>query len=366
MQQTDVEIAGGAGGSIRRRFPHLPGGGLKWWARLAVTGRAYFREVAIGFPLRDVLFGLRYGFAADRVFLYGRDAIRSGRYLTDLQRQFSRFINPKPARELLEDKLLFEALANKFVQVPKNYLYCDNMRLVVLSEDWEQIATSPQTHRFVWKRARGGGGTYVKFVTLQGGTVTVDDKKTTLAEFYRLFTGVDESLLCEFVEQSEFCRHIYPNTTNSLRVICMRDAARAAFIARAVLRLGTRKSKGVDNFGQGGLSVDIDLDHGVLGEAVEHHAEAPRSPARYQAHPDTGAQIAQQRIPMWNLVRDQSLLLMRTMPFINYVGWDIVLTEKGPVFLEGNNYTGVRLVQAHAGLLQDGRVREFYKRFGII
>jgi hypothetical protein len=146
----------------------------------------------------------------------------------------------------------------------------------------------------------------------------------------------------------------------------MRDAARAAFIARAVLRLGTRKSKGVDNFGQGGLSVDIDLDHGVLGEAVEHHAEAPRSPARYQAHPDTGAQIAQQRIPMWNLVRDQSLLLMRTMPFINYVGWDIVLTEKGPVFLEGNNYTGVRLVQAHAGLLQDGRVREFYKRFGII
>ena len=43
-----------------------------------------------------------------------------------------------------------------------------------------------------------------------------------------------------------------------------------------------------------------------------------------------------------------------------------MVTDSGPVFLEGNNYTGVRLAQIETGLLCDSRVREFYERFGIV
>ena len=70
----------------------------------------------ISVPGRD--FRARHGFAADRVFLYGRQNILSGTYLNDIQRQSSRFINPKPVRELLEDKLLFGTLVAPIARVP--------------------------------------------------------------------------------------------------------------------------------------------------------------------------------------------------------------------------------------------------------
>ncbi|HUT02376.1 MAG TPA: sugar-transfer associated ATP-grasp domain-containing protein [bacterium] len=358
--------------SKARKLPYLPGRGLRWLARFLEVARCYMKEIraCIGhFPLEVVLFGLRRGFAADRVLLYGRDAVQSGRYLSDLQRQFSRFINPKPVRELLEDKLLFESLAKQFVRVPRNYLYCDNKRLVVLTDEWPEIAlsdNSSQQKRFVMKRSRGGGGVGISFVDVKPESVLVDDTPMTLDRFYEVFKERDDRILCEFIQQSDFCALIYPHTTNSIRVICMRDRDGEPFIARAVLRLGTTQSKGVDNFGRGGLSVDIDLETGKLGTAVQHNAKSPRAPLVYENHPDTGAPLRGQSLPRWGEARDRSLLLMRQLPFINYVGWDIILTEQDPVFLEGNNYTGVRLAQAHSGLLDEPRICDFYRRFGII
>ena len=355
-----------------RRLPYLPGQGPKWFARFLITARSYARELGACVPRyspKDVLFGLRYGFAADRVFLYGRENVRSGNYLSDLQRQFSRFINSKPARELLEDKLLFERLANRFVRVPKNYLYCDNGRLVVLCDEWTKIAANESGSEpkcFIMKRSRGGGGIKIQLVEFGGGVVSVDGASMALDQFYDVFSSHDGNILCEFIRQSDLCSRIYPHTTNSVRVICMRDRDGEPFIARAILRLGTAQSKGVDNFGRGGLSVNIDLETGMLGTAVQHDATHPREPLRYDHHPDTGAPLRGQTLPQWGVAIDQSLALMRQLPFINYVGWDIVLTEQGPVFLEGNNYTGVRLAQAHSSLLDDTRIYEFYRRFGIV
>ena len=57
------------------RLPRLPSSRLKRFVRLLFVWRAYIREVAKSarrYPFPDVIFGLRHGFAADRVFLYGR------------------------------------------------------------------------------------------------------------------------------------------------------------------------------------------------------------------------------------------------------------------------------------------------------
>ena len=355
-----------------RKLPYLPGKKLSWLVRFLITVRSYLQELGAcvrHYPINDVLFGLRHGFAADRVFLYGREGIRSGQYLSDLQRQFSRFINPKPARELLEDKLLFETLASQFVHVPKNHLYCDDKRLVVLSDEWRKIAAAgfeSEPQRFVMKRSRGGGGTHIKTVEIRRGVVSVDGMSMRLDQFYEVFTERDGHILCEFVRQSEFLSRIYPHTTNSVRVICMRDSDGEPFIAKTILRLGTQKSCGVDNFGRGGLVAGVNSETGVLGAALEHDAKSPRLPLKHQHHPDTGTPIVGKLLPGWSAARDQSLFLMRQLPFINYVGWDIIITEHGPVFLEGNNYTGVRVAQADSGLLTDRRIRDFYRRFGII
>lgn len=353
------------------RLPYVPGTGIRRGARLATILRAYANEVrkcAFRFPAGDVVFGARHGFAADRVYLYGREAIVSGEYLSDFQRQFTRFINPKPVRELLEDKVLFAGYAAGAAKVPENLLYSDNGKVTVLSSRWfeimRDISSPPQ--RFVMKRSRGGGGIKISFVDIAKGVVRIGERQMSTEEFYGFFATKDDYILCRFVRQSGFFSNLYPHTTNTLRVACMRDPDGEPFIASAALRLGTRKSGGVDNFGRGGLACSVDVGIGVLADAVEHFADSPSRPGVFAAHPDTGSAIAGQALPGWAAARDQSLQLMRAMPFINYVGWDIVVTDAGPVFLEGNNYTGVRLLQSRAGLLADPRVRDFYERFGIV
>lgn len=354
------------------RVPYVPGKGLVRLVRLLVILRSYAKEVSKGlghYPLKDVLFGVWYGFAADRVYLYGRPAVRSGEYLSDFQRQFTRFINAKPARELLEDKLLFAYLVGKFTRVPENYLYSDSQRHVIVSDRWNELAACRdpnRTHRLVMKRARGGGGIQISFPTLCSGVVTLADSSMTVDEFHQFVSQRNGYIVCEFIEQSAFFKGLYPGTTNTLRVICMRDGSGQPFIARAVLRLGSARSGAIDNFGNGGLAAPFDVTTGVLAEAVDHDASSPHQPRYYKHHPDTGEPIAGEQVPDWAAARDESLRLMREMPFINYVGWDMVMSSDGPVFLEGNNYTGVRLAQSEDGLLRDVRVRQFYERFGII
>ena len=352
--------------------PHVPGKGLVRLVRLLIILRSYAKEILKGlwrYPLSDVLFGVRYGFAADRVHLYGRPGIKSGEYLSDLQRQFTRFINAKAARELLEDKLLFAHLVGKLARVPENYLYFDRQRQVIVSDRWHELAACRdpnRKYRLVMKPARGGGGVEISFPTLCSGVVTLAESSMTVDEFLQCASQRNEYIVSEFIEQSAFFKKLHPGTTNTLRVICMWDESGQPFIARAVLRLGSARSGAVDSFGQGGLVAPFDVATGVLAEAVDHDASSPRQPRFYAHHPDTGEAIAGEKVPGWAVARDESLRLMREMPFINYVGWDIVMSNDGPVFLEGNNYTGVRLAQSQEGLLRDVRVRQFYERFGII
>lgn len=353
-------------------LPRLPGSRLKRFVRLLFVVRSFLKELSKCFgnySLRDIAFGVRHGFAADRVFLYGKAAILSGAYLNDLQRQFSRFINPKPVRELLEDKLLFAALVDDIVRVPKNYLYTDHRSLVVVSDEWRNITNCrdpTRTYRLVIKRARGGGGVGVRFVEIGQGIVRLGAQVMSLDQFLHFFTRRNERLLCEFIQQSNFCHEVYPGTTNTLRVICMRERGGEPFIAKAIFRIGTAKSNGVDNFGRGGLGAIVDTASGELSVAVEHHGEAPCAPTLHARHPDTHKQIAGECLPGWKEACEEALRLMHCLPFINYVGWDIVLTNSGPVFLEGNNYTGVRLAQLQTGLLADSRTRAFYRYYGIV
>ena len=177
---------------------------MKRFVRLLFVWRGYIREVAKSarrYPFRDVIFGLRHGFAADRVFLYGRQNILSGTYLNDIQRQSSRFINPKPVRELLEDKLLFGTLVAPIARVPVNYLYADHGSTVVVSAEWHDIAScrTGKVYRLVNKRARGGGGGGIRFLEISQGIVRFSGREMELSAFVKSFARRNKSLLCQFI-----------------------------------------------------------------------------------------------------------------------------------------------------------------------
>jgi hypothetical protein len=86
----------------------------------------------------------------------------------------------------------------------------------------------------------------------------------------------------------------------------------------------------------------------------------------HDTHPDTGSQISGRVVPDWPSLKQHVLKVANQLPFLRYVGWDIALSAKGPVFIEGNSNPNPRPFQLHRPLLLDSRVRRFYEKHGII
>ena len=74
----------------------------------------------------------------------------------------------------------------------------------------------------------------------------------------------------------------------------------------------------------------VDIDTGCIYAASDERCNY------YTKHPDTNLDIVGFKIPMWNEALDFVKKLANVIPNVKYVGWDIALTEKGWVLIEGN------------------------------
>jgi hypothetical protein len=120
----------------------------------------------------------------------------------------------------------------------------------------------------------------------------------------------------------------------------------------------------VDNSMAGGLAAAIDLDTGRASKAVSFPTRA--SPVGWHsAHPETGAPIEGLEIPHWPRIVARMLEVCRRLPYLPYVGWDLVVTADGFRLIEGNHFPGLFPHQAHAPLLADRRVFRFFAAHGV-
>lgn len=221
--------------------------------------------------------------------------------------------------------------------------------------------------RIVLKWTKGGGGhnVYLCSRAEDGGYVVNGDGKSE-SEFASLVADLDEYVVCDHVSQSDFASNLYERTTNTIRAVTMTDEEGTPFVGIAIYRIGTDRSYPMDNFTQGGLSAEIDVETGELGEAVQ--LSDTDDPVRYENHPESRTPIAGERIPAWGAIRERLLTITAANPTIQYAGWDIVPTDDEGTFklLEANSYPGMRSLQIHRPLLADDRIYRFYRRHGVV
>ncbi|MDQ3398324.1 MAG: hypothetical protein M3511_11260, partial [Deinococcota bacterium] len=166
------------------------------------------------------------------------------------------------------------------------------------------------------------------------------------------------------VVQADYARKIFPHTTNSLRIITMQDPENdhRPFIAVASHRFGVLETIPVDNFTRGGLRAKIDLDTGKMTSAKKHPA---RTKQEFTRHPETDAQIEGVEVPHWQEVKEGLLQMVAALPFVKFVGWDVVVTEEGFCILEGNNPPSLG-IQGWYPFFQDPRIRRFFEYYKVI
>jgi Sugar-transfer associated ATP-grasp len=98
-----------------------------------------------------------------------------------------------------------------------------------------------------------------------------------------------------------------------------------------------------DNFAVGGIACSVSLEGGVLGIGVfKSSVNRDRS---VRTHPDSGAAIEGQSLPHWPAVKELAVAAHTAFPRMPSVGWDIAITDDGPVLLEGSGVWCVDLAQ---------------------
>ncbi len=135
----------------------------------------------------------------------------------------------------------------------------------------------------------------------------------------------------------------------TLRVMTLRPSrSAAAELLLAVLRIGAGKAA-ADNFDLGGMAAPVDIDTGKCGKAISKRGDYPVD--RFEINPENGRRIAGIELPFW---REAMALAVRAHGLVQYdlpaIGWDIAITETGPVLIEANSLPCGNVAQMPTGI----------------
>jgi Sugar-transfer associated ATP-grasp len=174
-----------------------------------------------------------------------------------------------------------------------------------------------------------------------------------------------EYLVAQLVRQAAYARAIFPDSTNTIRVMTMVDVDTGRpFVPMCVHRFGTSRTAPIDTFAKGGVLAEIDLESGTLGPLVAPPERGRR--VTLEAHPDTGARVTGRQVPRWRDLFEHMLGVADRLLFLPYVGWDVIVTDEGFLINEGNVQPSLKLLQACRPILADPRVARFFRHHGVI
>jgi glutathione synthase/RimK-type ligase-like ATP-grasp enzyme len=324
------------------------------------------REVPLETPLKRRIEIWRSGNRDVSHKMYDLSSTGTLNYLPDLARLETYFINSSLAKDILGSKLLFAKLLEPYLTVPNMVALVIHGKVFAEGRAGEGIVALADRHgSIVLKPSRGSHGRGVR--RLETSPLRLNGERVSEGELQALVATLDNYLVTETVQQAAYAESIFPQTTNTVRVMTFVDPdTEQPFIARAVHRFGTKDTVPTDNWSGGGLCALVEIETGRLGRGVKHIVRTGGKLAWQSHHPDTGAPIEGIHIPGWAQVCDALLGAVRALPFLLYVGWDVAVTDNGPCIIEGNGNPDIDLLQVHGGLLSDPRVRRFYEHHRVI
>lgn len=227
-------------------------------------------------------------------------------------------MNPKDKREILDDKTLFYKKYGEFFV----HTVADRNDLKEKPAIVSKILSN-KSGKIVFKAADGKCGAQVEIRN------TDEFTSEKLVEFME---RNDYDLVEEFILQHPELNRLSPSAVNTIRIFTELDGNNDPVLLGCRLRISVDSP--VDNLAAGNLAAPIDEATGkVTGPAVYSDITKPEA----EVHPVTGVKITGFQVPDWDKIITMVKQAAKKHPQNRSIGWDVVLTEKGPGLIEGNH-----------------------------
>lgn len=189
---------------------------------------------------------------------------------------------------------------------------------------------------------KGKSCVFAKQTETFGGQGITREPVSAETDYNGLFSRLMENkqyLIEDAIVQHPKMNELYSGSVNTLRMVTLVDNDNVPHFMYALIRMGQKGAK-VDNISSGGMYAPVN-EKGI----ITHAAFCDKEGICHDIHPTSGTKLIGFEIPYFKeaveLVKKAALVI----PGMRYVGWDIAITESGPVLVEGNNFPSYDMVQ---------------------
>lgn len=284
------------------------------------------------------------------------------------QRHYLDFLNPIKYYSLARNKYL----AHKVLEstgVRKSELYCyyepegrvyDSAEIASTVADVCRILKQKGVEQCVIKdteNSHGEGVMVVKTIEYLDDDCKLNyfnGKSVMLSEVLGKHPLIFEALIKQTAQFSSF----NSSSVNTVRFMTTLYPNGEAKVIATFIKIG-RAGSCVDNAGSGGnVDVCVDVETGKIQYAIQY--DGWRKISEIEKHPDSGTQLNGVVIDNWEQIKADVIRFQQAMPWCKAAGWDIAITDEGPLVIEVNDFwdrTGQYFI--HRGWRNE--IRDCYK-----
>ncbi len=248
--------------------------------------------------------------------------------------------NDKEEMEKFDDKIIFNNMY-------KQYLKRDYIDLNTSSVN-EFKNFLKKHNKIICKIPNGTGGKGIQVISI--------DNNTNIDELYNNLKNDNLILVEEYLIQHKEMNKLYDKSVNTLRIITFLDD-NGVHILKTILKIGNGGH--VDNFSSGGMYTFVDDDGVVFVPAIDEKGNI------FENHPISKTKIVGFKIPMFKEVKELIQEVGKVNNKVRYIGWDIAISQNGPVLIEGNPFSGIFQVKPSISGIKTGDLPNFKKYMDI-
>lgn len=229
-------------------------------------------------------------------------------------------INPKEVHELLDNKINIYKRCKNFIK--RDFIEINNNK--------EECLEFIKNHdKFVGKRNYGSGGDCFNIYENKGK----DPQK-----LYNQILKNKNKILEGFIKQHDDINKIHKYSVNTIRIHTANNGREVKIFLKPKMRIGCNKSI-LDNHAPDGSSYRLILnDDGTVEKAA--YIDTNMMMKKITRHHNSKVNFFEIKIPYIKETKELVKKAALLFPEIGLIGWDVAITNEGPVIVEGNIMTG--------------------------
>lgn len=338
-------------------------------------------------PIETKKWAIRKGFKPESVYLYDLNEENYMHYLSDfdymclhpLNNHFAFWINDKITLKYLFGKPLCinKERGEDADLMPEYYLYIENDGHYSYLMDSPEGIRHDENYLFhllqnkgtlALKPSNGGGGFGFVKLSYAGSQIVWNDESITEEILKQRAKELNGYIVTEFTSQHPELDEVWNKSVCTLRINIVKNIPEdygggEHHVIAAYARFGTEMSDGACNMHAGGVAIAFDINTGDYGDCFFRYSGFEKNTKTlYDCHPDTQVSLKGRKLPYWEQVRDSVYAVARHLSSLDYMGIDMVITDKGVKMLEINSLPAASTPQVLCGPYMDNPyAAQFFK-----